>query len=129
MTWQHGMCVNQILASLAKLQEEDIIPSIPIFCQATTTTLPTITPSRTKNFFQKKTQETIKSLLDHVVGTFGALLASFQEFTNNLKNMDRNFDTLLDKLQLFSTIFFPLSLSIYCLSDLFCSLYLSASNT
>ena len=46
---------------------------------------------------KKKAQEKIKSLLDHIVGNFGALLATFQESINNLKSMDRNFATLLDK--------------------------------
>jgi hypothetical protein len=45
-----------------------------------------------------KLKKKIELLLEHVVGNSGALISSFQESTNILKNMDRNFAALLEKL-------------------------------
>ena len=46
---------------------------------------------------RKKIQEKIEFLLEHVVGNSRALLSSFKESTNIMKNMDRNFAALLEK--------------------------------
>ena len=50
---------------------------------------------------RNKTKEKIESLLEQVVGSSGALFTLFQEFTNFLLNIDRNFDTLLNNSSYF----------------------------
>ena len=86
---------NQIPASTTKSPLEDVIPSTPP-SQTTTATTPNSTTISTQDK-KKKTQEKIELLLEHVVGNLWALLSSFQESTNILKNMDRNFAALLEK--------------------------------
>ena len=47
---------------------------------------------------QKKiVQKKIKLLLEYVVGNSGVFLSSYQESTNILKDMHKNFDALLEK--------------------------------
>ena len=81
---------NDIPASATKSWAEDTIPSTPTPSQTTTSAQPTQEK-------KKKIQEKIENLLEHVVGNSGALLASFQESTAILKNMDKNFAALIAK--------------------------------
>ena len=83
-------------ASATESPLEDVIPSTPP-SQTTTATTPNSTTISTQDK-KKKPQEKIKLFLEQVVGNSGALLSSFQESTNILKNMDRNFVALLEKL-------------------------------
>ena len=86
---------NHIPASATESTLEDVIPSTPPSHTTTATT-----PNSTTTFIQdkkKKIQEKIELLLEQVVGNSGALLSSFQESINILKNMDRNFVALLEK--------------------------------
>jgi hypothetical protein len=87
---------NQIPASATESNFEDIIPSTPP-SQTTTATTPNSTTTSIQDNKKKKTQEKIELLLEQVVGNSVALLSSFQESTNILKNMDRNFAALLEK--------------------------------
>jgi hypothetical protein len=87
---------NQIPASATESKFKDVIPSTPP-SQTITATTPNSTTTSTQDNKKKKTQEKIKLLLEQVVGNSGALLSSFQESTNILKNMDRNFAALLEK--------------------------------
>ena len=86
---------NQIPASVTESTPEDVIPSTPP-SQTTTATTPNSTTTSTQDK-KKKTQEKIELLLKQVVGNSKALLSSFQECTNILKNLDRNFVVLLKK--------------------------------
>ena len=79
---------NDIPISVTESWTEDIIPSTPIPSQTTTSAPPT--QKKEKNI-----QEKIETLLEHVVGNLKALLASFQESTAILKNMDKNFVALI----------------------------------
>ena len=54
-------------------------------------------PSQTTTF-APPTQKKIGTLLEHVVGNLGALIATFQESIDILKNMDKNFVALIAKL-------------------------------
>ena len=81
---------NDIPASATESWTEDVIPSTPTMSQTTTSAPPTQEK-------KKKTQEKIETLLEQVVGNSGALLASFQESTAVLKNMDKNFAALIAK--------------------------------
>ena len=87
---------NQIPASATESTPEDVIPSTPP-SQTTTATTPNSTQTTSTQDKKKKNQEKIELLLEQVVGNSGALLSSFQESTNILKNMDRNFAALLEK--------------------------------
>jgi hypothetical protein len=95
----HGNTVsvhNQIPTSATESNFEDVIPSTPPY-QTTTALTPNSTTTSTQDNNKKKTQEKIELLLEHVAGNSGALLSSFQESINILKNMDRNFAALLEK--------------------------------
>ena len=46
---------------------------------------------------KKKNQDKIEELLQHVVGNSTILISTFQQSTDLLKNMDRNFAALLEK--------------------------------
>jgi hypothetical protein len=57
---------------------------------------PSITPSTQEK--KKKTQEKIEGFLQHVVGNSTIFISTFHQSTELLKNMDRNFAALLEKL-------------------------------
>jgi hypothetical protein len=81
---------NEIPASATKSWTKDSISSTSIPSQTTISAPPTQEK-------KKKTQEKIETLLEQVVGNSEALLASFQESTAILKNMDKNFAALIAK--------------------------------
>ena len=81
---------NEIPTSATKSWTKDVILSTPTLSQTTTFAPPT-------QGNKKKTQEKIETLLKHVVGNSGALIASFQESTAILKNIDKNFAALIAK--------------------------------
>jgi hypothetical protein len=101
LKWMSGMTTLQVYTTrfqqvLLNQNFEDVIPSTPP-SKTTTATTRNSTTTSTQDNKKKKTQEKIKLLLEQVVGNSGALLSSFQESTNILKNMDRNFAALLEK--------------------------------
>jgi hypothetical protein len=85
---------NQIPASATE-SWEDVIPSTP--ATPSTAATPSTVPTPSTQEKKKKIQEKIEILLEQVVGNSAALLTSFQESTNLLKNMDKNFAALIDK--------------------------------
>ena len=85
---------NQIPASATESLADDPILSTPTLTTAANSAATSATPNQDK---KKKTGEKLESLLEQVVGNSGALLASFQESTAILKNMDKNFAALLAK--------------------------------
>jgi hypothetical protein len=84
---------NQIPASATEIFEEHLTPASPTSAQTISTPIPAPTTQEKK----KKTQDKIGGLLEQVIGNSSALLTTFQESTNFLKNMDRNFAALLEK--------------------------------
>ena len=86
---------NQIPASATLKILKDVIPSTPPF-QITIATTPNSTTTSTQDK-KKKVQKNIQLFLKYIVGNSGVFLSSYQESTNILKDMHKNFDTLLEK--------------------------------
>jgi hypothetical protein len=83
---------NQIPASAQEGDETCATPpTTPEISQPSPSTAPSTQEKK------KKTQEKIEGLLQQVVGNSTILISTFQQSTELLKNMDRNFAALLEK--------------------------------
>jgi hypothetical protein len=102
MRWTYGTTLNvsvknAIPASAIKRKEDLDNPSTP----STSPSLPLssqITSSAPKSQEKRKTnQEKMHGLLEQVIKNFSTLISSIQQSMDLLKNMDKNFATLLEK--------------------------------
>lgn len=86
---------NQIPASAMEGHSTFSTPSTPPPIVESPQVHPPSAPSTQEK--KKKNQDKIEELLQHVVGNSTILISTFQQSTDLLKNMDRNFAALLEK--------------------------------
>ena len=92
LKWMSDMTTLQVYVTIFQQMLQNYLLKIYII----SSTLPSQTTTSTQNK-KKKIKEKIEFLIQQVVGNSGALLFSFQESTNIMKNINNNFAALLEK--------------------------------